>query len=106
MFETPEHASLLRVPVTEGDLIILATDGLFDNMDEDELIQLVVHEPEVSSLAKKLAYRAQELSSMKDLDSPFARLAKENDIMWSGGMPDDITIIVSRVLRTSLCDGE
>lgn len=80
-------------------MIILATDGLFDNMDEDELLKLVVDEPEVSSLVKNLAQRAQERSLSKDQDSPFARLAKENDILWSGGMPDDITIVACRVMR-------
>ena len=45
-FETPENASVLRVPIMEGDLIVLATDGLFDNMDEEELLRLVVQEPE------------------------------------------------------------
>jgi protein phosphatase PTC7 len=32
-------------------------------------------------------------------DSPFALLAKENDIMWGGGMPDDCTIAVIRVVK-------
>ncbi|RHY76181.1 hypothetical protein DYB26_013708 [Aphanomyces astaci] len=32
LFETPREAVNLRVPVEEGDLIILATDGLFDNV--------------------------------------------------------------------------
>ena len=27
--------------------------------------------------------------SFPQRDSPFAVLAKENDIMWGGGMPDD-----------------
>ena len=34
----------------------------------------------------------------EDIDSPFALLAKENDIMWSGGMPDDCTVIVAHVV--------
>ena len=68
-------------------------------MDESELLTIVVSEPEVSTLAHALADRAYVLSTQKERDSPFARLAKENDILWSGGMPDDITIIVSRVMQ-------
>lgn len=44
-----------------------------------------------------LCCRARELSLDNTRDSPFALLAKENDIMWGGGMPDDITIIAIRV---------
>ena len=44
---------------------------------------------------------AQELSLDRDVDSPFATLAKENDILWGGGRPDDITVVVSTVVDTS-----
>ena len=33
-FETPNDASKVRVPVKSGDVVVLATDGLFDNMPE------------------------------------------------------------------------
>ncbi|ETV67665.1 hypothetical protein, variant 1 [Aphanomyces astaci] len=46
LFETPREAVNLRVPVEEGDLIILATDGLFDNVDEDQLLEIVAAEPD------------------------------------------------------------
>ena len=52
-------------------------------------------------LAKLLATRAQERSLDKTVDSPFALLAKDNDIMWGGGRPDDITVIVSTVVDTT-----
>ncbi len=42
LFEQPEDASQLRVPIYQGDLIICATDGLFDNMDERTLLRLVM----------------------------------------------------------------
>ena len=38
-----------------------------------------------------LVQKARENSLRKNIDSPFAILAKENDVMWSGGMPDDCT---------------
>lgn len=48
-----------------------------------------------------VACRARELSLDNTRDSPFALLAKENDIMWGGGMPDDITIVALRVINKS-----
>ncbi|OQR94625.1 phosphatase PTC7 family protein [Achlya hypogyna] len=105
LFETPAEAVNLRVPVMEGDLIVLATDGLFDNVNEEQLLEIVASEPEVEAMTKKLVKRAYDLSLDRTIDSPFARLAKENDKMWGGGMPDDITIIVARVLKCEMLLG-
>ena len=46
-----------------------------------------------------LRARAASLDNTKD--SPFAQLAKENDIMWGGGMPDDTTVIVARIFKAN-----
>jgi len=100
-FETPNDASKVRVPVKSGDVVVLATDGLFDNMGEQEVLDtLAACGPgaAVEELARRLAHRAQELSLDNEIDSPFAILAKDNDICWGGGRPDDITVIVSRVI--------
>jgi len=40
----------------------------------------------VGSLATELCEIARESSLDSTKDSPFAMLAKDNDIMWSGGM--------------------
>jgi protein phosphatase PTC7 len=104
LFETPANGVRLRVPVLEGDLILLATDGLFDNVDEDVLLEIVSAEPEIEALTRKLVQKAYELSLDRSRDSPFARLAKENDLLWGGGMPDDITIIAARVQKRMVAD--
>ena len=94
--------TLLRT-VLPGDVVILATDGLFDNMELDEIVAEVgaweqsERVSELSALAEQLVHKARLLSLDKMKDSPFALLAKENDIMWGGGMPDDTTVVVARV---------
>jgi len=83
--------------------VILATDGLFDNMEMEEIVSEVASWEENHSvtelgvLAEQLVQKARLLSLDKHKDSPFALLAKENDIMWGGGMPDDTTVVVARV---------
>ena len=52
----------------------------------------------IPSLAETLCRKAREYSLDSSLDSPFALLAKENDIMWSGGMPDDCTVLAMHVV--------
>jgi len=100
-FETPQDASLVRVPVRPGDILVLATDGLFDNVDEEALLDLIEGSGTGASpqqLADAIAARAKELSLDESVDSPFAILAKDNDILWGGGRPDDITVLVSHIL--------
>jgi len=103
-FETPQDAALVRVPVRGGDVIVLASDGLFDNMPEAAVLSIFEKygdAPE-EDIARHLATQAQELSLDRHTDSPFAILAKENDILWGGGRPDDITVIVSSIVDTSV----
>ncbi|KAJ8601512.1 hypothetical protein CTAYLR_006718 [Chrysophaeum taylorii] len=103
-FETPTHANVATYPVHPGDIVLVASDGLFDNVAVDEIADLVhlwerenPHAP-VSDLADILCRRARDFSLDEHRDSPFALLAKENDIMWGGGMPDDVTVVAMRVV--------
>jgi len=111
-FQSPADASSHSVAVQEGDLVILATDGLFDNLSEND-IMAVADECEreafmltsgrshaaPEAVARALTAKAYEMSLSRTVDSPFAILAKESMIMWSGGRPDDITVVCSRVMR-------
>ena len=40
-FESPHDADTASIPIMVGDIIILATDGLFDNLDLDEIVEEV-----------------------------------------------------------------
>ena len=74
----------------------------FSSCTSDELQQASPNGPSaMQDLAKRLVLKARDLSLDKKRDSPFAVLAKENDILWSGGMPDDTTVVVARVLSTA-----
>lgn len=117
-FESPSDADTASIPVMPGDIIVLATDGLFDNVDLDEIVEIIsdwereyfanpdqiLSKPSsrgneaVQALAEQLVRKAREVSLDAERDSPFAVLAKENDIMWGGGMPDDTTVIVARIV--------
>ena len=39
--DLPEHADVHKLWVTEDDLVILGTDGLFDNLFDAEIIAIV-----------------------------------------------------------------
>jgi protein phosphatase PTC7 len=120
-FREAREACTSSIHVRRGDIVIMATDGLFDNIDMDELCALCleweqqngfirsgdiaererrwslggsladVSAKRIDGLAQTLVRRAREISMDKFADTPFSVLAKENDVMWSGGMPDDTT---------------
>jgi len=117
------------IHVRRGDIILCASDGLFDNVSTEEISRICfeweyengfidkrgdiskrqerwskgvtkndVSRRTITDLAVRLTERARELSLDSTIDSPFAILAKDNDIMWSGGMPDDCTVIAYHVV--------
>jgi protein phosphatase PTC7 len=106
-FETPDDAETMVFPVRLGDIVVAASDGLFDNMDEADIIDAVeawerdhrqAGAASVPALATRLAVAARDHSVDRMRDGPFARLAKENDVFWRyGGRPDDITVVCGRI---------
>jgi hypothetical protein len=58
----------------------------------------------IHDLSQALCKRAWENSLNLEVDSPFAILAKENHIMWSGGMPDECTVIAMHIVARSAED--
>lgn len=114
-FKTAQDTCTTSIHCRRGDIIIMATDGLFDNVDVDEIASIglewenqvglirggdiaarekrwkmgnsltLLSAERVGELAQQLCEKARDYSLDSSTDSPFAILAKENDIMWSGG---------------------
>ncbi|XP_017099989.2 protein phosphatase PTC7 homolog fig [Drosophila bipectinata] len=102
--DRPEMAAVSRHSLAPGDLVLLATDGLFDNMPESMLLEMlrkfhgVRDERELQEGATQVVERARELSMNASFQSPFALKARANNIFYSGGgKPDDITLILASV---------
>lgn len=118
-FEEPKDADTASIPLMPNDVVVLASDGLFDNLEISEMISIISeweqkggnfdkdlsesgncsdsnlsYDEKCQALAKRLVLAAREASLDNEKDSPFALLAKENDIMWGGGMPDDTTVVI------------
>lgn len=105
--DSPEDAESYQIIVNQHDLLILGTDGLFDNLFDYEIIEIVkaffIKEENITpkclnDLALEIALKAKERSTDKEGSSPFKdNVLKEFNIPWAGGKVDDITVIVSRV---------
>lgn len=103
--DRPDDAELLSFPVQHGDLVILGTDGLFDNVDEKRICKVietalaVADEPKLtlSTLARFIAADAFRTSQDPNAITPFTIGSRYR---YRGGKPDDITVVVSRVHLT------
>jgi len=96
-----------EIPVHSGDYLILATDGLLDNLHDIELEQIVKDldkeksEREVlKAIADTLARRAQALAIDEKYWSPFAMNASKYGYSTLGGKLDDITLIAARAVSS------
>lgn len=94
----PERSDVNKFQTQPGDVVILSTDGLLDNLHEEHVVQIVNHTPP-HSLAKALRHHAGRLAEHPSYMSPFAQKARESGRWYSGGKPDDITVVVGRVAR-------
>ena len=96
--------------VEHNDIIVLATDGLFDNLFDVKIIELM--QPFIRDrdeildhqlVAEIIAKEAERYSHSQDYTSPFAKSAHDYFFDYRGGKPDDITVIVGQV---QLCKKE
>lgn len=102
--DSPEAAELSSFEVSEGDFIVIATDGLWDNLDESTLLFEISKIKsfllrDLEKTAQALAKKAVELAFDPDYVSPFSLAARRNGINIRGGKPDDVTVLLARVSR-------
>lgn len=99
--DRPQDAEVYRMQLEKGDVIVMGTDGLFDNLWPKQILSHIEMNPlNPKRLSKELATLAYEESQKKDNFVPFfqrAQQAKKNYSTYRGGKEDDISVIVSIV---------
>jgi len=101
--DRPESADQYEFSVEDGDVILLATDGIFDNVPDNVLVQemyKVQHCKDKNMLqqcANSIALIARKLSRDPKFFSPFCVNALAAGIETEGGKPDDITVLLATV---------
>lgn len=95
-----KHAQRYNIKVQKDDIVILSSDGLVDNLfDEDileEVIKIKPFQPE--KVSEALALRAKTVSiDQFAVASPFSQRANEEGIHYVGGKNDDISVVVAVV---------
>ncbi|KAF7119434.1 hypothetical protein RHSIM_Rhsim13G0064900 [Rhododendron simsii] len=82
--QTYIDATMSSVQLTEGDIIVMGSDGLFDNIFDSEIISTVSKYSEVAEAAKALASLAHNHSTDSSFDSPYSSEARTRgyDVPW------------------------
>lgn len=99
--DLPSSGQAFSIPVAPGDVIIAGTDGLFDNLYNNDITAIVVHavraglDPQVT--AQKIAALARQRAMERDRQTPFSAAAQEAGYRYYGGKLDDITVVVSYI---------
>ncbi|GIL76563.1 hypothetical protein Vretifemale_6067, partial [Volvox reticuliferus] len=121
--DTAADAQTYQISMRAGDVVILATDGLFDNMWDEELVSMVAAaaasipsglagpaaataaQPAAQQLAASLVSAAFRHAQDPGFRSPWAvELANQPAAPWltrlfpRGGRVDDITVVVAFVV--------
>ncbi|OMJ92620.1 hypothetical protein SteCoe_4630 [Stentor coeruleus] len=86
------------ITVYPGDILVVGSDGLLDNVYTEEIQKIVKLFPKASieDLSNQILFLAKKRSQGKE-NTPFQDRMKEVYEPWVGGKPDDITVIVSVV---------
>ena len=103
--DPPESADKYEFKVEDGDVIILATDGLFDNVPDRLLVKEINSikgctndQVKIQECCNTIAFIARNLSRDEYVLSPFARNAILNGYVgMRGGKEDDITVVLAAV---------
>ncbi|XP_018333385.1 protein phosphatase PTC7 homolog [Agrilus planipennis] len=101
--DQPDSAITNNFPVEDGDVILVATDGVFDNLPQNLLVKELCKvqgercASRLQMVANSIAWMARSLSFDETFISPFAESAFANGINAIGGKPDDITVILATV---------
>jgi len=112
-FNEPSEAARIQMSINRGDLIVLATDGLFDNLFDDQILEILEVEKfkfkksneEVQLGLKRAARSLVNEARVKARDltfySPFTQRAELFGLdAGLGGKWDDVSVVVALVDRS------
>ncbi|MQL82763.1 hypothetical protein Taro_015244, partial [Colocasia esculenta] len=99
--DLPSAGEVFTLSVAPGDVIVAGTDGLFDNLYNDEVTTVVADAirdglgPQVT--AQRIAALARQRAQDRKRQTPFSTAAQDAGYWYNGGKLDDITVVVSYI---------
>lgn len=100
----PDQAIVTSVPLMKGDIVVSASDGVWDNVFEYEMRKEVLRfydevteQYQFDEAVHEILELVNKRSKDDDVCSPFCMGAKEHGMNYPGGKVDDSTIAISVV---------
>ena len=122
--DRPHHGHVYTLAVQPGDLMLMATDGLLDNLFDSEIARIITHGREedhsdesgqraaeadatppprsAKEVAELVAVRARRASLQSKRTTPFSEAAKVEGYNMPGGKLDDVTVICVKVTEDAV----
>ena len=94
----------VQTKVRVGDYLVVATDGLFDNCPDQDIVSVCQQGGDAMEIAEQLGDIANERAQDPSYKSPFMAAALDAGVQWQGGKPDDITVVVARITDEDIGD--
>lgn len=100
-----------RIDVKDGDVVLCLSDGVTDNLWEEEITEWVVHamkqwkageadaEDGIVYVARTLMEAAKEIALDPNAGSPYMSRAVDEGLAAEGGKLDDISVVIGIVRR-------
>ena len=97
--DRPEDAMLHSARLAGGDVVVMGSDGLWDNLHDSEVAQTVQQGVDArlspAAIARAVAAEAYERSSQKRGSTPYSLAATDaHELVFCGGKRDDICVLV------------
>lgn len=102
MQDKPQDAKAETFQLAKGDIVVAASDGLFDNLFDEDIIKIsetflgyeFLPEEFCNKLAKELVAKAVQKGWDLNYRSPFSKNAAKFGQRFIGGKLDDTTVVV------------
>lgn len=100
--DRPRDARKLNVELLKGDIVMMGSDGIFDNLEDDEIVEIINSTTDVKAAAKQISDRSRKVSLDSQASTPYSKQAKKNgdpDFQdGKGGKVDDISCVVAQYM--------
>lgn len=101
--DRPKDGTKLVTQVKKGDTVVMGSDGIFDNLSESRMCEIITEtswSPKLPLVVKKIIDEARLVSFDETAETPYAKEAKKNRYEeykdGLGGKLDDVSCIVVR----------
>eukprot|EP00526_Cylindrotheca_closterium_P005664 CAMPEP_0113636460 /NCGR_PEP_ID=MMETSP0017_2-20120614/19036_1 /TAXON_ID=2856 /ORGANISM="Cylindrotheca closterium" /LENGTH=579 /DNA_ID=CAMNT_0000547345 /DNA_START=82 /DNA_END=1821 /DNA_ORIENTATION=- /assembly_acc=CAM_ASM_000147 len=97
--DRPKDGTKLNVELTTGDIVLMGSDGIFDNVNDDLILDTIDgSSTKAGQIAKQICNVARKQSVSKEASTPYAQQAKKRGLpeyqFGVGGKVDDIGCVV------------